>query len=134
MADKETVSDWGVCLSRHLQIIAASIPDHFPPEQVAGLKRDHFYGRLPKCLKAMVAYLKARLQDRTYSNYLRAAHKAEKEDSLSCPGAHELRQLIMPPSQELPVSSLCGSSRIISLPLKHHCTFGALGRRRCHKR
>ena len=30
----------------------------------------------------MVAYLKARLQDRTYSDYLRAAHKAEKEDSM----------------------------------------------------
>ena len=30
MADKETVSDWVVCLSRHLQIYAASFPDHFP--------------------------------------------------------------------------------------------------------
>ena len=30
----------------------------------------------------MVAYLKARLQDRTYSGYLRAAHEAEKEDSM----------------------------------------------------
>ena len=30
----------------------------------------------------MVAYLKAGLQDRTYSNYLRAACKAEKEDSM----------------------------------------------------
>ena len=32
MADKETVSDWGVYLSRHLQILAASFPDHFPPD------------------------------------------------------------------------------------------------------
>ena len=48
MADKETVSDWGVCLSRHLQILAASFPDHIPPDRVAELKRDHFYGRLPK--------------------------------------------------------------------------------------
>ena len=31
MADKETVSDWGVCLSRHLQVLAASFPDCFPP-------------------------------------------------------------------------------------------------------
>ena len=30
MADKETVSDWGVHLSRHLQILAVSFPDHFP--------------------------------------------------------------------------------------------------------
>ena len=48
MADKETVSDWGVCLSRHLQILAASFPDCFPTEHVAKLKRDHFYRGLPK--------------------------------------------------------------------------------------
>ena len=57
MADKESVSDWGICLSWHLQILAASFPDCFPPEHVAELKRDHFYGGLPKQLKAMVAYL-----------------------------------------------------------------------------
>ena len=48
MADKETVSDWGICLLRHLQVLAASFPDHFPPDRVAELKRDHFCGRLPK--------------------------------------------------------------------------------------
>ena len=48
MADKETVSDWGVCLSRHLLILAASFPDHFPLDCVAELKRDQFYGGLPK--------------------------------------------------------------------------------------
>ena len=80
MADKETVSDWGVCLSQHLQILAASFPDQFPPERVAELKRDQFYGRLPKRLKAMVAYLKAGHQVRTYSDYLRATREAKKED------------------------------------------------------
>ena len=48
MAEKETVSDWGVGLSRHLQILAASFPDCFPPDWVAELKRDHFYGVLSK--------------------------------------------------------------------------------------
>ena len=48
MADKETVSDWGICLSRHLQILAASFPDHFPLKHVVELKRDHFYGGLTK--------------------------------------------------------------------------------------
>ena len=42
MADKETVSDWGVCLSRHLQILAASFPDHFPPDCVVGLEEGSF--------------------------------------------------------------------------------------------
>ena len=51
MADKETVLDWGICLSRHLQILTASFPDCFPPEHVVELKRDHFYGGLPKQLK-----------------------------------------------------------------------------------
>ena len=80
MADKETVSDWGVHLSRHLQNLAASFLDCFPPDCVAELKRDCFYGGLPKQLKAMVAYLKVGPQVRTYSDYLRAAREAEKED------------------------------------------------------
>ena len=61
MADTETVSDWGIHLSRHVQVLPASFPDCFPPDQVARLKRDHFYSRLPKRLKAMVAYLKVGL-------------------------------------------------------------------------
>ena len=48
MADKETVLDWGVYLLRHLQVLAASFPNHFSPNQVAELKRDHFYSSLPK--------------------------------------------------------------------------------------
>ena len=79
MADKETVLDWGVCLSRHLQILAASFPDHFPPDHVAELKRDCFYSGLPKQLKVMVAYLKVGPQVRMYSDYLRATREAEKE-------------------------------------------------------
>ena len=79
------MSDWGICLSRHLQDLAASFPDHFPPDCVAELKRDHFYGRLPKQLKAIVAYLKAGPQVRTYSDNLRATREAEKEDSIELP-------------------------------------------------
>ena len=82
MADKETVLDWGVCLSRHLQILAASFPDCFPPDRVVELKMDHFYGGLSKWLKVMVAYLKVRPQVRTYSDYLRVAREAKREDSL----------------------------------------------------
>ena len=48
MAGKETISDWCICLSRHLQVLAVSFPDHFPPDCVAELKQDHFYGGLPK--------------------------------------------------------------------------------------
>ena len=38
MVEKETVLDWGICLLRHLQVLAASFPDHFPPDHVAKLK------------------------------------------------------------------------------------------------
>ena len=82
MADKETVSDWSICLLRHLQVLAASFPDCFHPYLVVELKRDHFYGGLPKQLKAMVAYLKVGPQVRTYSDYLMATREAEKEDSI----------------------------------------------------
>ena len=105
MADKETISDWGIHLSRHLQVLAASFPDCFPPDHVAVLKRDCFYGRLPKQLKAMVAYLKAGPQVRTYSDYLRAAPEAKKEDSIELPEAPELKPLIILPNQGLLVSS-----------------------------
>ena len=81
-AAKETASDWGICLSMHLQVLAASFPDHFPPDHVAELKQDCFYGRLLKRLKAIVAYLKASQHEKTYSDYLRAAREAEKEESM----------------------------------------------------
>ena len=85
MVDKETILDWGICLMRHLQVLADSFPDCFPPDYVAELNRDHFYGRLPKQLKVMVAYLKAGQQVRTYADYLRVTREAEKEDSIELP-------------------------------------------------
>ena len=82
MVDKETILDWGVSLSRCLQVLAASFPDHFPPDHVAELKWDDFYGRLLKRHKAMVAYLKASPHEKTYSDYLWAVREAEKEESM----------------------------------------------------
>ena len=58
----------------------ASFPEHFPPDHVAELKCDCFYGGLPKGLKAMVAYLKARTNEKMYSDYLWAVREAEKEE------------------------------------------------------
>ena len=81
MAYKET-SYWGICLSRHLHVLAASFLNCFPPDGVPELKQDHFYGGLPKRLKVMVAYLKASPHKKTYSDYLRAVREAEKEESL----------------------------------------------------
>ena len=99
MADKETMSDWGVCLSRHLQVLAASFSNHFPLDWVVGVKRDYFYGRLPKWLKAMVAYLKVGPQVRTYSDYLRATREAEKEDSIELPQSSRTQTADAPQNQ-----------------------------------
>ena len=82
MVDKETISDWGICLLRHLEVLAASFPNYFPPDHVAELKQDCFYDRLPKRLKAMVAYLKASPHEKTYSDYLQVAGEAKKEESM----------------------------------------------------
>ena len=105
MANKETVLDWGICLSRHLQVLAASFPDCFPPDSIVELKRDCFYGRLPKQLKAMVAYLKVGPQVRTYSDYLRAAREAEKEDSIELPQTSRVQTADGPPNQGILASS-----------------------------
>ena len=119
MADKETISDWGVHLLRHLQVLAASFPIHFPPDCVAELKWDCFYGRLPKRVKAMVAHLKNSPHEKTYSDYLWAVREVEKEESM------ELSQNLCSQGidnttkpKSLLVSSLCRSSRGTSQCLK----------------
>ena len=71
---------WGVYLSKHLQVLVASFPEHFPLDHIAVLKHDHFYGGLPKQLKAMVTYLEASTNKKTYSSYLWAVREAEKEE------------------------------------------------------
>ena len=47
MGKKDTVLDLGVCLSRHLQVLAALFSDRFLPDRVAELKQDCFYTGLP---------------------------------------------------------------------------------------
>ena len=49
---------------------------------MAELKCHHFYGGLPKHLKAMMVYLKASPQEKSYFDYLQAAREAEQEDSM----------------------------------------------------
>ena len=80
MGEKEMVSEKGVCLLRHLQILTALFPEQFPLDPAAELKHDHIYGGLPKQLKVTVAYLKASTNEKTYSDYLPAAQEAEKEE------------------------------------------------------
>ena len=57
-----------------------SFQEHFPLDHVAEWKHDHLYGGLPKWLKAMVAYLKASINEKMYSDYLQAVREAEKEE------------------------------------------------------
>ena len=117
MADKETILDWSICLLRHLQVLAASFPDHFPPGHVAELERDCCYGRLPKQLKAMVAYLKAGPQVRTYPDYLRPTCEAKKEDSIELPCSPRSQTTNNPPkprtSSFYPLRKLKGNQPLL---------------------
>ena len=131
MADKESVLDLGICLSRHLQVLAASFPDHFPPDHMAEMKRDHFYGRLPKWLKVMVAYLKVGTQVRTYSDYLRAIREAEKEDLIELPQSSRTQTADAPPNQGLLASSPWANLRATSHFQKASCPLGTFGGRGC---
>ena len=123
MADKETVLHWGVCLLRHLQVLAASFPDCFPPDPVAEFKRDCFYGGFPKQLKVMVAYLKASPQVRTYSDNLRAAWEVEKEDSIELPRGLRTQTTNNPPKPRatsfFPLRKLKGNQPILKTPAVH---------------
>ena len=69
-------------LLRHLQVLTVSFPECFPPDHVAKLKCYHIYGGLSKQLKAMVAYLKASTNEKTYSDYFCMAREAEKEEAM----------------------------------------------------
>ena len=82
MADKKTVSDWGVCISKHLHILVALFPERFPPDHITELKSDCFYGGLSKQLKAMVTSLKAITNEKTYSDYLWVVWEVEKEEMM----------------------------------------------------
>ena len=131
MVDKETVLDWGVCLTRHLQVLAASFPDHFLPDQVAELKRDCFYGGLPKRLKAMVAYLKVGVQVRTYFDYLRATQEAEKEESIELPQGPRTQVTNAPPKPRgasfFPLRKLKGNQPTQKMPAVHLAHLGRRG-------
>ena len=125
MVDKETVLDWSICLLRHLQVLAASFPDCFPPDCVAELKRDCFYGRLPKQLKVMVAYLKVGPQVRTYSDYLQDTREAEKEDSIGLPKGPRAQTTDNPPKPRttsfFPLRKLKGNQPLLKSLLYAWC-------------
>ena len=70
----------------------ASFSECFLQDHIAELKHDHFSGGMPKWFKAMVAYLKPSGNEKIYSDYLRAAWEAEKEEA-------------MEPSYNLPTAS-----------------------------
>ena len=71
-----------MCLLRHFKILTVAFPKHFPPDHVAELKHNHFYCGLFKWFKVMAAYLKASINEKTYSSYLQAAWEAEKEEAM----------------------------------------------------
>ena len=71
----------------------------------------------------MVAYLKVGLQVRTYSDYLRAACEAEKEDSIELPWGPKTQATNTPPKPRatsfFPLKKLKGNQSIPKKPAVH---------------
>ena len=71
----------------------------------------------------MEAYLKAGLQVRTYSDYLRAGHKAEKEDSIKFPQGPRTQTMDNPPKPRttsfFPLRKLKGNHFLLKKPAVH---------------
>ena len=61
------------------------IPRTHPPDHIAKLKCDHFYGGLHKWFKAMVSHPKASTNKKMYSDYLQVEREAEKEETMEPP-------------------------------------------------
>ena len=71
-------------------------------------------------MKVMVAYLKAGLQVRTYSDYLRAIHEAKKEDSIELPQGCKTQTTDNPPKPRttsyFPLKKLKGNHPLLKKP------------------
>ena len=71
----------------------------------------------------MVAYLKVGPQVRTYSDYLRAAQEAEKEDSIELPWGAKTQVTNTPPKPRatsfFPLRKLKGNQPILKKPAVH---------------
>ena len=71
----------------------------------------------------MVAYLKAGLQVGTYSDYLRAAHEAKKEDSIELPQGPRTQTTNNPPKPRttsfFPLRKLKGNQPLLKKPAVH---------------
>ena len=119
IGEKETVLDWGVHLSRHLQVLVASFPEHFPLDCMARLKCDCFYGGLPKRLKAMVAYLKASPDEKTYSDHLWATREAKKEVIGTIPEPNNRQYSQAQSHKFFPLWKLKGTQPPVKTPAVH---------------
>ena len=71
----------------------------------------------------MVVYLKAGLQVRTYSDYLRATQEAEKEDSIELPQGPRTQTTNGPPKPRttsfFPLKKLKGNQPLLQKPAVH---------------
>ena len=77
---------------------------------MAKLKQDCFYWGLPKWLTAVVAYLKANPDEKTYSDYLCPTQEAEKEETMEPFHGHTVGSLAKPKAMRFfPLRKLKGT-------------------------
>ena len=109
---EDTVLEWGVHLSRHLQILIASFLECFPPDHVAELKCDYCYDGLPKWFKVMEACLKGSVMKRCIPIISKQCRRLRRK-WWKHPPTH-LQPVQISPGQQ--ASFLCGSSKAASQP------------------
>ena len=120
MADKETKSDWGIHLSRHLQVLSASFPDHFSPRSCDGAEEGLLLWQTSQAIDGNGSLPEDGTHVRTYSDYLRAAREAEKEDLIELPQSSRTQTADGLPNQGLlassPLRKLKGNQPLLKKP------------------
>ena len=114
MADKETVSDWGIHLSRHLQVLAASFPDHFHPDRVMGAEEGLLLWWTSQVIKSNGSLPEGGSTGENIFKLPKGHQGAEKKDSIELPRSSRTQAADGPPNQWLLASSPWGNLRVTS--------------------
>ena len=106
MADKETVLDWSIHLSRHLQFLAASFPDCFPPAMWLSWSKTTFNAGYPNALKQWWPILRPAHKKRLILITFGLWGMQRRKTPWSYPKALKTKQWITPLNPELQIFPL----------------------------
>ena len=130
MADRETVSDWGIHLSRYLQVLAALFPECFPQTMWPSWNTTTSMAGYPNILQPWWPTLRPTHRKRLILITCGLQGKQRRKTPWSYPKAHETKQPITLPNPRMTSFFPCRSLRGPSWHLKHPlCTWHTWKRR-----